>query len=274
MQRTRSDQRGRPARVWTFFALTFAWSWTCWLLSVAISRLSPWLATLLMFMGSFGPTLAAIVVVAQACGRARLRAWLLRCLRGGVGWGWWAFALIFPLVVMTVAACLHVALGGTMPIAPASGHLLMTAVNFFAIAVLGGPLGEEFGWRGYAQPMLQSRMGWRRASLLLGVVWGAWHLPLFFIAGTSQANIPLALFLLSVVAMSVLFAWLMQHTNGHVGVALLLHTAINFWPVVVPVLPHEGGYRAYALVVAMLVLAALLMLAPHSDAGVRAHVPT
>jgi membrane protease YdiL (CAAX protease family) len=91
-------------------------------------------------------------------------------------------------------------------------------------------------------------------------VWGVWHLPLFFIAGTAQAHIPLALFLLSVVAMSVVFAWLVNRTAGSVVAVLLMHTAVNFWPSVVPVLPTETSYRAYAFVVAMLVVLALLDL--------------
>ncbi len=229
-------------------------------MSPAVKAQSPWFAALLMFAGSFGPSLAAVLVVANASGRAGLRIWLSRCLQWRVGWGWLALAFVLPLVVMSVAAGLHVALGGAIAASPGSGHLLMTVVNFFLVLLLGGPIGEEFGWRGYALPKLQDRMGWRTASLWLGVVWGMWHLPLFFIDGTSQAHIPLALFLLSVVAMSVLFALLVNHTAGSVVGALVLHTAINFWPTVVPVLPTELDYRAYAWVVAILVLTAMGLL--------------
>jgi uncharacterized protein len=248
----------RQARLPGYFVLTFAWSWACWGLSPAIKPQLPWLATLLMFAGSFGPSLAAVVVVASTRKGVGLRAWLARCLRWRIGWVWWAFALLLPLALMSIAAGLHIALGGAIATSPASGHLLMTLVNLPLIMLLGGPLGEEFGWRGYALPVLQERWGWRTASLGLGLVWGVWHLPLFFIEGTSQAHIPLALFLLSVVAMSVLFAWLVQRTAGSVVAALVLHTAINFWPTVVPVLPNEASYRAYAFVVAMLVLLALV----------------
>ena len=128
-------------------------------------------------------------------------------------------------------------------------------------------MGEEFGWRGFALPDLQDRLGWRAASVGLGLVWGVWHLPLFFIEGTAQADIPLALFLLSVVAMSVVLAWLVNNTAGSVVAALLFHTAVNFWPSVVPVLPTEVSYRAYALVVAMLVMLALLALALTQQRG-------
>ena len=246
-----------------FFALTFLWSWMCWLLALVVKTQSPSLATVLMFTGSFGPSLAAIAIVSISGGRAGLRAWYSRCLQWHVGWRWLAFAFFFPLVVVCVAAGTHIALGGEIAASPALARPLMTAMNFFLVMLLGGPLDEEFGWRGYALPALQNRLGWRMASLGLGAVWGAWHLPLFFIDGTSQAHIPLALFLLSVLAMSVLFAWLVNHTAGSVVAALVLHTAINFWPNIVPVLPTDRSHRPYALVVAMLVLMALWLLAPH-----------
>jgi uncharacterized protein len=253
----------------SYFALTFAWSWACWALAPAVKAQLPWLATLLMFAGSFGPSLAAVVVIANNCGRAGLRAWMSRCLRWRIGWGWLAFALLFPLTVMCVAAVLHIALGGAIAPSPSSGHLLMTTMNFFLVLLLGGPAGEEFGWRGFALPTLQHRFGWRTASLGVGVVWGAWHLPLFFIDGTSQAHIPLALFLLSVVAMSVLFAWLVNHTAGSLTGALLLHTAVNFWPNVVSVLPDEFGYRPYMLMVTILVGTALLLLTKREATEIR-----
>ena len=252
-----------------FFALTFAWSWACWALSPVVRPELSWLATLLMFAGSFGPSLAAIVVVASTRPAGGLRAWLSRCLQWRIGWGWCAFALLLPLAVMLLAAGLHIALGGTIGTSPASGHMLMTVVNLPLVLLLGGPLGEEFGWRGFALPFLQDRLGWRTASLVLGLVWAVWHLPLFYIDGTAQAHIPLALFLLSVVAMSVVFAWLVHRTAGSVVAALLFHTAINFWPSVVPVLPTEGSYRAYAFVVAMLVLLALLVLGLTPERSLR-----
>ena len=256
----------RPStRFKAFFFLTFAWSWTCWLLSPVVKPQSPALSTMLMFAGSFGPSLAAALVVLNSGGRAGLRAWLGRCLQWRIGWGWVALALLLPAALTGLAAALHVALGGSIPPSPAVGHTLMTAANFFLVFALGGPLGEEFGWRGYAQPTLQEFLDWRLASLGLGLVWGLWHLPLFLITGTSQAHIPLGLFLLSGVAMSVVFAWLVNRCAGSVVAALLLHTGINFWPSIIPVLPASQEYRPYALIVAMLVLVALGLMTLSKD---------
>ena len=138
-----------------------------------------------------------------------------------------ALALLLPAALMAAAAAAHVALGGQIEPSPAAGHALMTAANFFL--VFGGPMGEELGWRGYALPKLQDRLGWRTASLGLWVVWG-----------------------------------------GSAVAAGVLHTAINFCPSVVPVLPTETSYRPYTLVVTILVLTAMWLLAPHRAAGAKA----
>ena len=75
-----------------------------------------------------------------------------------------------PAALTIIAAGLHVALGSSMPLSPAAGHALMTVANFFLVLALGGLLGEEFGWRGYAQPSLQEGVDWRVSSLGLGLV--------------------------------------------------------------------------------------------------------
>lgn len=244
-----------------FCVLAFAWSWICWLLVPAVKPQAPWLATLLMFAGGFGPSAAAVAVVWTLRGRAGLRAWLWRCLKWKVRWGWMALAFFAPLAVVSIAAGVHLALGGTIAPSPALGHVPLAVLNLFGVLLLGGPLGEEFGWRGYALPDLQARMGWRSASLVLGLVWGVWHLPLLLIADTVQAHMTLAFFLLSAVAMSVMFAWLAQHTGGSVAAALVLHTATNFWPAIVPVLPTPQNDRPYALVVVIQVLMAAGLMA-------------
>jgi len=101
-----------------------------------------------------------------------------------------------------------------MPPSPAAGHLWLAALNVLLIFLVGGSLSEEFGWRGFALPALQSRWGWRVASLVLGLIWAVWHLPLFYSAGNLQSHWPFGWFALSVIASSVLFAWLCNRTQG------------------------------------------------------------
>jgi len=171
-------------------------------------------------------------------------------------------AFLFPVTFMGLAAAAHVVTGGRLPPSPAAGHVLLAAVNFPLVFLVGGPLGEEFGWRGYALPAMQERMGWRIASLVLGVAWAVWHLPLFYIDSTAQSHMPVWLFLLSTLASSVVFAWLFNRTQGSVVPCLVLHSAVNAWSSVVPVMVKQDGsnLRPFQFVVGILVAVAIAML--------------
>lgn len=256
-----SRTRSMPAVI-AFFALTFVWTWGLW----AVTSISGWLApgvnTALFLASAFGPSVAAILVTLVFGGGRSLRDWLGQCLKWRLGWRWYVLVLLAPPIVMLVALIVHVAFGGVIPPSPVAGHVFIAIAQIPLIALLGGPLGEEFGWRGYALPVLSARIGWRKASLVIGVIWGLWHVPLFYMANTAQADLPMALFLASTVALSVTFARLSVNTGFSVVPAILLHTAINWWSMVLPVMPKDGSTQIYSLVMALVIaigLAALLM---------------
>jgi len=255
-------QPGFYPRLVAFFVLAFAWSWICWLLSSMFRPQWSILGMVLFIAGGFGPSIAAIAVVRCTNGQDGLRYWLKPLLQWRMDWRWLALSFFLPLAVMGLATAVHIALGGTISPSPASGHVLLAVVNFGLVLLFGGPLGEEFGWRGYALPVLQKHFGWRVASLGLGLVWGTWHLPLFYMTDTAQRYIPVGLFMVSTVALSVLFAWLFNRTGGSVLPALVLHTAVNAWAWIVPimVMPDGGNLRPYGLTVGVLVLIALGLL--------------
>ncbi len=249
----------------TFFALAFMWSWAFWLLSPLLKAESAIAATGLFIVGGFGPSLAAVAVVAHHGGRNGLRRWMKRCLQWRGGRRRMALAFFFPVGFMGLAAAAHVALGGVLPDSPASGHAVLAAVNFLLVFLIGGPLGEEFGWRGYAQPALQARWGWRIASVVLGAVWAVWHLPLFYSPGAVQSHLPMGWYALSAIASAVVFAWLYNRSRGSVLPALVLHTAVNAWSSVIPVMvmPDGSNLRPFQFVVAILVVtAAALLVSP------------
>ena len=179
---------------------------------------------------------------------------------------WYAIATLAPLIAMAVALGLHAALGGVVPASPATGPLWMSALIVVQIMVLGGPLGEEFGWRGYALPALSQHIGWRWASLAIGVVWAAWHLPLFWMPGTAQAALPLLPFLAGTVALSVVFARLAVNTRFSVLPAILLHGAINAGSWALPVTPQSGDDGPYLIVTGLLLITAIgFLLRPGPD---------
>jgi membrane protease YdiL (CAAX protease family) len=94
--------------------------------------------------------------------------------------------------------------------------------------------GEEIGWRGYALPRLAARFGLGRASIVLGVVWACWHLPLFFLRGADTYGQSFVVYLLQVIALSVAMAWLYGRTHGSLLLVMLMHAAINNTKDIVP----------------------------------------
>lgn len=249
-----------------FFVLAFGWSWVCWLGAAWLKHRAVLPAAALDVLGGFGPGVAAVVVTAYSEGRPGLHRWLTRCLQWRVGWLRMLLAFVLPALLMGLAALIHLALGGTLPDSPAKGHFLLVVINFILVFLIGGPLGEEFGWRGYALPDMQARWGWRVASLALGAAWATWHLPLFYGSSTVQSHLPFGLYAMSAVASSVVFAWLYNQTQGSVLPVLVLHTAVNAWFMVIPVMvmPDGSNLRPFQWVVGILVLLAVMLLIPRS----------
>jgi uncharacterized protein len=248
-----------PARsigaIVTFFGLTFVWTWGLWGLVTLIREQAPGPGNALYLAGAFGPSLAAVIVTLMFTGVAGVRQWLAQCLQWRVGWCWYVLAFVAPPLILLAALGVHLALGGTVPASPYADRFLIALAQFVVIAILGGPLGEEFGWRGYALPALTARVGWRVAGALIGLAWAVWHLPLLFMADTAQADLPIGLFLISTVGLSVVMARLGVHTRFSVLPALLLHSVINWWSMMVPI---SADGRAYAWVAGLATAVALI----------------
>ena len=251
---------GTTLAIVTFFVLAFLWSWGIGLLAELCKDQSVVLATTLAVVAGFGPSLAGLTVVALFSNTKDLSAWFRGCLNWHIGARWLALAFLLPPAAMLCALGIHVFLGGTFPELPGAEKLPLVIANFPLVLLIGGPLGEEFGWRGYALPALARKLRWRWASILIGSFWGLWHLPLFYIANSAQSHMPMGLFMLNIIAGSVLFGRLAEGTQGSVISALLLHTSLNAWAGILRIIPTSETARPYALVTGLLLLAALVLL--------------
>jgi uncharacterized protein len=116
------------------------------------------------------------------------------------------------------------------------------------------------GWRGFALPTMQEYMSWRSASLLLGAIWGIWHLPLLFVTGSPQSNIQFIAFFVLIISSSVFYTWLYNRSKGSVLPVLALHTVSNSWPGLIPILPLDAVQSPYYFVIALVVIAAIWLL--------------
>jgi len=214
-----------------YFLLTYAMTWVCFAASM-LQALSAVRQPLLL-IGAFAPMLVAIALTWRADGGAGARALLGRLGRWRVGVRWYVFALGYMLAIKGAVAVTYRLMYGTWPaIGTQPWYQLLLLV--VVAGIIGGPLGEEVGWRGYALPRLAERFGLARASLLLGAVWALWHAPLFFIPGGDQLGQALLPYVLRVIGMSVALAWGYQGTGGSLLLCVLMHSAINQSKDIVP----------------------------------------
>jgi membrane protease YdiL (CAAX protease family) len=193
-----------------FFTLTYLLTWS------------------LVPVGSFfapGPLLAAVIVVALTEGRSGFRRLGSRLIRWRVSWVWYAVAVGVPLAVHALTIAANVSLGAGAPslgqLTPVSGVLLVFAVRL--VNPLDGPLGEEPGWRGFAQPGLQSGRTPFRATLVLGVLVAGWHLPLWLLPQFGAGPTDVLSDSLASFAVTFWYAWLLNRASGSVLLTLVAH---------------------------------------------------
>ena len=218
-----------PALSLLVLAMIFA---TAPMLIVATGLLTPAWAQL----GALSSSLAAIVLVMIEGRKGGLRELLSRVLIWRVGIEWWAFALLFTIVPSVAGLYLYNLLGG--PAVDWSGlKPLYTVVPAFILLTIAAGMGEEFGWRGFLLPRLQTRHNALVAGLIVGVAWAIWHIPLFLIKGTSQNQVQSQIGLLPavlgysifVIVNSIKYTWVFNNTKGSVLLAAVMHGADNAW---------------------------------------------
>jgi membrane protease YdiL (CAAX protease family) len=197
-----------------YFILAYALAWILIPLVVSVSVAFGLLAL-------FGPAIAAISVTGAIEGRSGIRQLIGRVMQGRAGLKWIAVAVGLPLFMSAMVVLLNAALmGKPLAIVPNEAPVFTLILGLLVI-------GEEIGWRGFALPRLQTRFNSLTASLILGVLWAAWHLPNSFIPGMGHYLTAFPVFLVWVISMTVLFTWLVNRTRGSIWIAWLFHAAIN-----------------------------------------------
>ncbi|MFC6786694.1 CPBP family intramembrane glutamic endopeptidase [Halobaculum halobium] len=246
----------------SFLAVTFSFTWAAWIAGPVLAGPETPAATALLFVGGFGPAVGAVVRLRLE--RRSVRAWLRRLVRIRVAPRWYLLALGVPAAIAAAHTVAIVADGGTLAPSVLPGRLPTVAVAVLATALVGGGQ-EEFGWRGYLLPRLRSRFGPLAASVLLGVVWAGWHLPLYVVPGAYEWGNPFGLYVPVVVGLAVVFTWLFEGSGGVLPVVVLLHAGINNAALLVPVprrtLAGTGGADVYAVQLAAVATVVLLILA-------------
>jgi CAAX protease family protein len=200
-------------RLSLFLLTAYGITWACWIPLVWIEPGA--LHEILANAGQFGPLVAAFIFAEDRRKLAhRMVQWRVNiiCYIAAIG---------LPLLAVILAQII----GGESASFDVSVELIPHLVT---ILFIGGPLGEEAGWRGFALPHLLKRWSPIIAGGILTLIWAFWHLPLWFIPGAEVPK-PFFIYALGVAAITLVMTWLHYRSNGSVLMAMLLHASLNTW---------------------------------------------
>jgi membrane protease YdiL (CAAX protease family) len=220
---------------YAFLGLTLAFSYFIFWGPLALFKIptisfvsdvkGPAWAIALFMIGGFVPSLLAIFLTWNKEGLVGLRLLGRRIIQFNLGWRWYGYIFLIVFVGTAGQLTINKLLGNTFN----GTHFLALLGSFLPLLIIG-PLSEEIGWRGYTLGRLQTRWNALTSSLIVGLVWALWHLPLFMMVGTSQyeLGIPFTGFLIGVTASSILYTWLYNNTKQSLWSAILLHWLFTY----------------------------------------------
>ena len=237
--------------------ITFGLSWGCWIPVVLSEESLPssWVRWL-TYAGALGPGAAGIALTYLSQDKARDDYWVRVADFSRIRLTWLIPILVLYPLATLLALLFDVSVTGIEPHLQTASRLLAepSSITVFVIWILLlGPLPEELGWRGYVLDRLQRNWSALTSSLILGLVWAVWHLPLFFVKGSYQHNLEFGSpsfwsYSVTIVALSVLFTWIYNNNARSILAAILFHFVLNFTGSVVQGSPAAEVSRSILLV--------------------------
>jgi len=250
--------------IW-FIITTFCFSWVFWLIPILSSQgifTLPIPNMVWVILGAHGPLFASILLTSRSDGWTGVKQLIRSGFNLRMSLKWWLLIILIPFVLAGAAVWINVARNDYQPDSTLLAQPLMIVPTFLFLFFLGGSFQEEFGWRGYALPRLLTLFNPLIAGIILGVIWGFWHLPLFHIPEASQSFLPFGIFWLLTIAFSILSTWFFLSTNRNLFSALLFHTAINTSFSLFPPMEQKVGGNQMSVIylMAMYVFVSILLV--------------
>lgn len=225
-----------------YLMLAFGISWAVWI-PQASGVIAPGLLTA---VAGVGPSIAGLILLYLDEGKVGLRDLAYRFISNGRRLRKWKLLCVLgPALCYLLGLAFYTLVSGVIPQLLDPAHVVTSPRQWY-VGILVIPyifvfsaFGEEIGWRGFVLPRLLIDWGSLRASLILGLCWFIWHLPLFWIAGNIHQKLPWAWFFLQIMGMSLLYTWIYLRTYGSMLIVLLFHASGNLAVQLLPVLPAD-----------------------------------
>jgi len=233
-----------------FFMTTICISWILWIPLLIYGN------NQIKILGTFSPLVMAIILTYLLEGSSGIKNLFRKFTIWKVQYFWYLFSFLSTAVVVMISISIYRLMGGQELHFNDISQWYLIIIAFLYVLFLS-VLGEEAGWRGFALPRLQKKYNALISSLIIGSLWGIWHLPLFFMEGNFHGSIPFVLFFIQDIAFSIIYTWIYNNTKGSLLIAHLFHTASNVTLGVLPILPTSTGGDTRPLWIAVIILVML-----------------
>jgi uncharacterized protein len=229
--RTLIAKRDKNSQLITFFGLAFIISWIFWvpLMLEKLDLISIEFPPYFYVFGGLGPILAAIIMTARNRGKDGVRNLMGRLMIWRVRWYWYAVVLFLPAVIHFLSLIPLLVLDipfSDFSLTMGVGYWVSLIFSFFILLM------EEVGWRGYALPRLQLNNSALNSSIILGLLWGIWHIPLLLAQPERFINdvapwLVICIYIISTISITIIFTWIFNNTAGSLLLVTLFHAAYN-----------------------------------------------
>ena len=238
-----------------FLIIAFGWSWFCWGLFIfdvltmpigaGTSELEAGSAGVIdwifLLLSPFGPTFSAFIVTWKNKGKMGMRSLWKRFWNRDIGYKWFSMIIIIPILVFAPAYLLFGIIEGEFTelewMSFAAPELIIVPI---IMNIFHGGSSEEFGWRGYSLPRLQAKWNALVSSIILGIIWALWHIPLWYLPPNPR-QISFIVWTGKIILLSILLTWISNNTNGNILAAVLTHAMFNAMSELFPS-PHLYQY--------------------------------
>ena len=248
-----------------YFILAYALSW-CVEIPLALYKqgvINTQIPMAIHYLNPFGPMVAALVMLSLTEGKSGVRALIHRWFKWQVKIRFYAFAILGPITLFTIAILINRVTSGTWPDLSLLGEAdylpYVTPFGALMVWLFTYGLGEESGWRGFALPHLQRKYSAAKSTFILAMFWAFWHVPAFFYRDTyiEMGMLGFPMFLVSITFTSMVFTWLYNSTGGSLLLVILFHAFFNWLTV------SEAGGASVGIIMSMPVIVWALYVVRH-----------